>query len=249
MAKMTLQCLECEKDFQTFNSKQKFCCRLCYGREDSRRKKEKYKHKPHHNKGYKHTDEWKQAASIRVTDQWKDDEIRKARIRGMKETAIKNGYSNGWDLVSIKKRNKTIEENGGHNLKGKYGTRQCDITFEKKYGMTSAEYRMKRLRSTKKTKPESQFEDILKKLNIDYIYEFKFKNRYFDFAIEAKKILIEIDGTYWHGKGLLYEDMNDQQKNTFMNDRYKDTLVKNSDWKLIRIWSDEINESSVINIQ
>ena len=244
MPVISLKCLECQTEFKSLKRTQKFCCRACYAKEDSRRKKEKYKHEPHHNKGYQHTLAWKEEASKRTVEQWKDERIRNSRVDRAKKTAMENGYANGYSPESIKKRNDTIERNGGHNLKGTYGTRKCDTTFNDRYGITSAEYRSQCLRNTDKTKPEIHFENILKELDIEYVYEYKFKNRYFDFGIESLKILVEIDGTYWHGKDTPYEKMNEQQRKTFMNDRYKDNLVKQSDWTLIRIWSDDLTNLS-----
>jgi len=44
---------------------------------------------------------------------------------------------------------------------------------------------------------------------------------------------------------LPYENMNEQQRTTFKNDRYKDDLVKNSDWNLVRIWVSDLEKLSV----
>ena len=40
-----------------------------------------------------------------------------------------------------------------------------------------------------------------------------------------------------------------QQKNTFHNDIYKNNLVKNSDWKLIRIWESDIKFMTIDKLQ
>ena len=239
--KRKFNCQECNIEFES-NQTRKFCSRSCYAKEDSRRKKEKYALQEHHNLGRKASDEERKRRSKLTVETWKDDSIRNSRINGIKQYMNIHGHAPGWDDKTIIKRNKTVELNGGHNLKGKYGTRQCDITFEKKYGMTSYEYRIKKLRQLKKSKPEIDAEKLLTELNTDFIYQYKFKNRYFDFGIESKKILIEIDGDYWHSKGILYENMNEQQRTTFRNDRYKDDLVRNSDWKLIRIWASDLEK-------
>jgi very-short-patch-repair endonuclease len=242
MAKQTKICEECKNEYLTFNSKQKFCCRSCYAVVDSKCKKEKYKTQSHHNVGRKATNEERALRSKINTETWKQPDIRKARIIGLKKAREDSEYPIGWSPESIEKRNKTIETNGGHNFKGKYGTRLCDITFKEKYGMTSHEYRNSILHSVNQTKPETEVFSILTKYNIEFESQYKFRNRYFDFAIPSKKILIEVDGVYWHGKNLTDIELNESQLRTRNNDIYKNMLVESSDWKLIRIWEDEIQD-------
>jgi very-short-patch-repair endonuclease len=246
--KRKFNCQECNIEFES-NQNRKFCSRSCYAKEDSRRKKEKYTMQEHHNLGRKASDEERERRSRSTSETWKDNSIRNSRINGIKHWMNTHGHAPGWDDKTIIKRNKTVELNGGHNLKGKYGSRKCDITFKEKYGITSAEYRQQKLRSTKKTKPEIIAENLLIQIDANFIPQYKFKNRYFDFGLESKKILIEIDGDYWHSKGILYENMNEQQRTTFRNDRYKDDLVRNSDWKLIRIWASDLENIDINKLQ
>jgi very-short-patch-repair endonuclease len=241
MAKLTKICEECKNQYLTFNSKQKYCNRTCYSKADSRYKKEKYKFKSHHNIGRKATQEERELRSKRTLETWKNPEVRKSRIIGLQKARENSEYPIGWSPAAIEKRNKTINENGGHNLIGKYGTRQCDKTFVAKYGMTSHEYRNIK-HKTSFTKPEEFIYTILLDNNIDFIFQYEFKGRNFDFAIPAKKILIEVDGVYWHGKNILDNNLNEIQRQTRENDKYKNMLVETSEWKLIRIWEDEIQD-------
>jgi len=243
MAKQTKICEECKKEYSTFNSKQKFCNRSCYAKADSRRKKEKYEKEPHHNVGRKASAEERKMRAERTTETWQNDEIRKRRLEGLQKARDENSdYPIGWSLEAIEKRNKTIEANGGHNLSGKYGTRQCDITMLERYGMSSHDYRNKILHDTKQTKPEKEVFDILTNNNIIFETQYEFRGRYFDFAIPSKKILLEVDGVYWHGKGISDNELNEAQHRTRENDKYKNMLVESSDWTLIRIWEDEIKD-------
>jgi very-short-patch-repair endonuclease len=77
---------------------------------------------------------------------------------------------------------------------------------------------------------------------ITFETQYEFKGRSFDFAILSKKILIEVDGVYWHGKDLNDTELNETQQRTRENDIYKNMLVESSDWTLIRIWEDEIKD-------
>ena len=242
MAKQIKICEECKKEYSTFNPKQKFCNRSCYAKVDSRRKKEKYEKEPHHNVGRKAPASERKMRSEIQTKTWQNDEIRKKRLDGLQKARENSDYPIGWSPEAIEKRNKTIKATGGHNLSGNYGTRQCDKTFMKRYGMTSHDYRNKILHETKQTKPEIEVFEILTNNKIIFETQYEFKGRYFDFAIPSKKILLEVDGVYWHGKDVSDNELNETQQRTRENDKYKNILVESSDWTLIRIWEDEIKK-------
>jgi very-short-patch-repair endonuclease len=94
------------------------------------------------------------------------------------------------------------------------------------------------------TKPEIKFRNMLLQYSVPFNTQFYLKGKWFDFKIN--NTLIEIDGVYWHGKGILYEDMPQWRKQIFDNDRYKDRLANENNYKLIRIWEDELDN---LNIQ
>jgi G:T-mismatch repair DNA endonuclease (very short patch repair protein) len=242
MAKQIKICEECNQNYSTFNSKQKFCSRTCYAIEDSKRKQEKYKNETHHNTGRKASIEERNMRSKRISETWKDPKIRSKRLAGLEKVRKLKKYPLGWSPESIEKRNNTIKKNGGHNLSGKFSERKCDITYFDKYGKWSYQSLNDKTIKTEFTKPEMLVYKILKQHEIDFIQQYEFKGRYFDFAIPSKKILIEVDGIYWHGKNLNDNELNESQLRTRENDLYKNKLVELSDWKLIRIWEDEINK-------
>lgn len=219
------------------------CSRKCYAITDSQTKQEYFKENEHHTKGRKHTEEYINQKRIETALSWKDPKIREARINSAKQTAIENGYANGWSPEGIEKRNKTIEENGGHNFSGKYGTRQCDKTFMERYGMTSVEYRQYCLLTTTKTSIELKVEDILKKYNIRYIEQFLYKGKHFDFLLVDFNIILECDGDWHHGKDVLLEDMTPTQLATYNNDNEKNKLIKNSKYTLHRYWGSDIEKN------
>jgi very-short-patch-repair endonuclease len=97
----------------------------------------------------------------------------------------------------------------------------------------------------KETKPELEFKSLLETNNIKYIFQYAIQwkrgwKKWYDFYIPTVNTLIEIDGVYWHGKGLLDEQLNNQQQQTRLNDTIKNELAKTNNYSLIRIWSDEI---------
>jgi len=99
-----------------------------------------------------------------------------------------------------------------------------------------------------KTKPEIVFENLLKTNNISYISQKwlpwkKGWKKFYDFYIPKYNLLIEIDGVYWHGKGIDdISKLNYQQMRTYKNDIVKNELARQSGYELIRIWEDEIDK-------
>lgn len=102
------------------------------------------------------------------------------------------------------------------------------------------------------SKLEERFaKDFLDKLGVKYEYQFKASSigRFFDFYIPECHILIEVDGDYYHGRGLVYEDKNPMQKKNARVDDIKDHWALLNGIPLIRIWEHDINKnpSKVMN--
>lgn len=96
------------------------------------------------------------------------------------------------------------------------------------------------------TKPEQEIKKILVSNNIDFITPFPLKHKLFDLYLPKYNLIIEVDGCYWHSKGILLENMNEQQLRRWKNDRYKDSLAIKNGYKIMRIWEDEINVTNVL---
>ena len=97
------------------------------------------------------------------------------------------------------------------------------------------------------TKPELEAELILQKYNLDYKKQkaLKYNNSYrlYDFLLTDYNILLEIDGTYWHSKGIKDEDIKNRTlKGNRINDHIKDKLAQDNGYTLIRIWEDELDQ-------
>lgn len=98
------------------------------------------------------------------------------------------------------------------------------------------------------SKLEKRFEnDFLKKLGIKYERQFYAKDikRYYDFYLPDFNVLIEIDGTYYHAYGKLYEDMSPMQKHNHRVDEIKNEWAAMHSIVLLRIWEHEINNNPV----
>lgn len=104
-----------------------------------------------------------------------------------------------------------------------------------------------------KTKPEIKLEKWLIEHNVDYDYSpimgFKDSCYQYDFIIHGKRILIEVQGNYWHGDPNAYNEdgsngkkkLNDMQKRKIQRDKLKLKFAIEKGFKLICIWESEIN--------
>ena len=59
--------------------------------------------------------------------------------------------------------------------------------------------------------------------------------------------MIEIDGVYWHGKDLSWNELNETQKTSRKNDEKKNQICLENNKKLIRLWEDELTKENIIN--
>jgi very-short-patch-repair endonuclease len=125
-------------------------------------------------------------------------------------------------------------------------------TVRKKRKPTTSEIIKKNIARSKKPHPkygtsklEKKFaKEFLEKLGVKYEEQFEAKDikRYFDFKLEGR-ILIEVDGSYWHSYGKVYEEMNPIQKRNARVDEIKNKWAHSNGYKLIRIWEHDINNN------
>lgn len=172
----------------------------------------------------------------------------------------------------VKERNycSRICADKGHSLfltKHEYRIVKCltcekefkQLPHRKKFCSTScnSKHNLKTINSKepkkKDTLPELLFKNMLEANNISYVYQKsiiwkKGWKKWYDFYLPDSNLLIEIDGTYWHGKNILTKDLNKQQWNTRVNDRLKNLLAKKRGFRLVRIWSDEITSINLKKI-
>jgi DNA mismatch endonuclease (patch repair protein) len=93
----------------------------------------------------------------------------------------------------------------------------------------------------KDTQPEKEMKVSLDLNGVKYIHPYQVEDKIYDFYLPDYKLLIEVDGTYWHGKGLTNNKMNNMQKKHKKNDKYKNNLASKLGFGLLRFWENEIN--------
>jgi very-short-patch-repair endonuclease len=108
----------------------------------------------------------------------------------------------------------------------------------------------KRDENTKQTKPEMIISAILKREGIYFTREYCVLGKYYDFFLSDYNILLEMDGTYFHGKqkeGLTETTLNTMQIKNRCNDIVKNAIAKGRGFKLVRIWEDELYGDVLMN--
>jgi|TARA_Y100000310_G_scaffold303898_1_gene342601 very-short-patch-repair endonuclease len=106
----------------------------------------------------------------------------------------------------------------------------------------------------KKNNPEKKFEKILNDNKIEYDYSPVMSEYQYDFKIKNKRILIEIDGDYWHSNPKFYNEdgsngrrkLNNIQINKKKKDKKKEESADKHDFKLIRIWESDLDNDNLI---
>lgn len=94
-----------------------------------------------------------------------------------------------------------------------------------------------------KSKLEGRFATFLKSLGLTYEEQFKLGYKFYDFRIRNTKIIIEVDGDFWHCNPEKYPDgpINSIQKKAKRNDAYKTALAVINGYIIIRIWENDFN--------
>lgn len=126
-------------------------------------------------------------------------------------------------------------------------------TIRKKKKLTREEIIKRNIERSKKPHPkygtsklEKKFaKEFLEKLGIRYEEQFEAKDikRFYDFFLPDYRTLVEVDGSWFHSYGLIYEEMNPMQKRNARVDEIKNEWAALHGYPLIRIWEHDINEN------
>ena len=99
-----------------------------------------------------------------------------------------------------------------------------------------------------KTSIEVVVEDILKRLNVDYIYNEIIPNSSYnfrpDFRVENYKIIIEVHGDYWHGNSNIYskDKLNEIQIIAIEKDMIKKEVYEKLGYTVFVVWEEDLRE-------
>lgn len=88
--------------------------------------------------------------------------------------------------------------------------------------------------------------EFLDPLKLEYVHQWEAKGigRWYDYYIPEAKLLIEVDGDYWHGFGLTEGEMGPIQIKAKQADMAKELWAMEHGIALIRFWEHDINNNS-----
>lgn len=100
----------------------------------------------------------------------------------------------------------------------------------------------------KDTSIEIQVQNILSENKIPFekhiiipnLLSGKLKYHKFDIVLSNHKILIEVNGCYWHGCSICYKNPNNLQLKKINRDKKMKEEILKTDWKLIEIWEHDL---------
>ena len=232
--KITTNCLTCGVDIQHKHKGAKYCSYDCYWKstDNELKKKQKLAAQKGMVKYVSENGVW----NLGLT---KDSD---ERLKHISESRM--GDDNPY-TKSIKSGKKVVY-NKGKTLEEIHGIKKAKKIRDKIRKATINQYISGNTKSTN-TKPEQEFKKILETENVEYIQSFYLENKIYDFFLPTYNILIEIDGIYWHGKGISDDMLNETQLKNRKNDKLKNKIAKNNNYKLIRIWGDELENFNLKN--
>lgn len=84
------------------------------------------------------------------------------------------------------------------------------------------------------------------KVGIQLEPQFQIGSKFYDFKVKDKKILIEFQGSYFHGDERLFEkkDLNGMQRKNKLNDKFKKNLANAEGYKLVEVWEEDFKNNS-----
>lgn len=202
----------------------------------------------------------------------KDPELKIKQRKAAEQGFVKHQKENGvWNKGETKETNETLRKMGENRLGDNnpfniaLSEGRCEVynkgkTYEELWGKQRAdEYKNSVREGVAKqysdgrtiktnTKPEREFKEILDSNDIKYKQSFFLDKKIYDFYLPEYNTLVEVDGVYWHGKGLDDNVLNETQLKNRKNDAIKNKIAKDNSYELIRIWGDEVKQFNINKI-
>lgn len=137
------------------------------------------------------------------------------------------------------------------------------ISYEERHGKKKAEEikekvrlaRAKQIFPKQDTKIELKIQEFLEELEIEYIKHFylKYIKSHYrcDIFIPSKNMVIECDGTWWHGDPRYYDkkELTKKQNEQKIRDKLRTDQLIQQGFRVIRLWEDDIKEMTMPKFQ
>jgi very-short-patch-repair endonuclease/Zn ribbon nucleic-acid-binding protein len=156
---------------------------------------------------------------------------------------------------TIKEKNIQYRDNLSIQDKAKI-SKKLSESQKKLYQKNPEDYISKRSRAGKitATKPykykinklEETISGKLRELGLNFNYSIILNGYQFDFGCAEHRILLEVQGDYWHGNPKIYKkrELNSTQKKNSQRDKEKIKFVKKHQMKLYHIWESDIKSNN-----
>jgi very-short-patch-repair endonuclease len=87
---------------------------------------------------------------------------------------------------------------------------------------------------------ERFFLDAATEAGIDIEYSVILDKKQYDFGNKDKRLLIEINGDFWHGNPLIYPVLSERQMATQEKDRIKKEFAESHGFRVLSFWESDI---------
>lgn len=157
-----------------------------------------------------------------------------------------------WDSMTEEERRiKSIQASNRERMK----MEKDPIGYRKAHAKAARASHKSQFDNKKMNNIETEVYDYIVGKGVDVKYSVILASYQFDFGIKDKKILIEVDGNYWHGNPKFYNKdgtngkrkLNDIQLRKIERDKEKEEWAISRGFILIRLWEDEINNETFKN--
>lgn len=103
---------------------------------------------------------------------------------------------------------------------------------------------LNQLQKRQRTTPERIGYKLLDAMNIDYTAQYLFKNKFtVDAFVPAHRLVIQIDGDYWHGHPDRFPNPDERQQRRMNYDRSQDAYMKACGFHVVRVWETDLKHA------
>lgn len=149
-----------------------------------------------------------------------------------------------WCKGETKYTNKSLENSG----------KKISIAQKEKWKLLTDEQKNKKIgdltlasnKARKDTKIEIIVKEVLEKMNINFIKNYRYSRFLFDFYLIDYNFVIECQGDYWHGNTIYFKDLNHIQLKNIERDKIKKKYLIENNIKSLFIWENEIHRNKNI---
>ena len=154
-----------------------------------------------------------------------------------------------WNSMTEEERHiKSVQASNRERMKMK----KDPVGYRKAHAKAARASHKSQFGNKKMNNIEMEVYDYIISEGVDVKYSVILASYQFDFGIKDKRILIEVDGNYWHGNPKFYNKdgingkrkLNEIQLQKIERDKEKEEWAISRGFTLIRLWEDEINDGT-----